>query len=123
MRAQLACVRERGVLARAPPQRALGEGDLLRPSGRQSLAYAREEPQQGVVGHARPPGWALGVAAVGRVLQGPRDAGFVGHPHRARREGRQAIVLRDLAGPPARHGLDTCGPLAAAQAGLVRHRE
>eukprot|EP00965_Chrysotila_dentata_P037643 1252037-Pleurochrysis_carterae.AAC.1 len=66
MRAQLARVRKRGVLACARPQRALGEGHLARAGGCQRLAHVGEEPQRCVAGHARPPGRALGVAAVGR---------------------------------------------------------
>eukprot|EP00965_Chrysotila_dentata_P150291 4964193-Pleurochrysis_carterae.AAC.1 len=49
--AELARVRERSVLTRACPQRALGEGDRVGAGGRQGLAHAGEEPQRRVVGH------------------------------------------------------------------------
>eukprot|EP00965_Chrysotila_dentata_P142706 4716668-Pleurochrysis_carterae.AAC.1 len=94
---------------------ALGEGSRSRPGCLQGVARASQPPQRRVVAEARPPCHAVLVAAVGGVLECPRDAGPVRLERRVEGEAGEGVVLLQVPAPTLRHRLNALGRCPRAQ--------
>eukprot|EP00965_Chrysotila_dentata_P212415 6187017-Pleurochrysis_carterae.AAC.2 len=119
----LACHGHRGELPRRCAQRALGEGDRLRPGVLQRPLHRREHPERRVGSKPRPPRRPLGVPAVRRILEGPHRARAVGRCHEVGREPGQRVVFREVPDPAPGHRCRPFGLRARAQLWDVGHRK